>query len=400
MRNYLLLLLLFFLISPGNAQDDSIRNEIFRHPPGKSEIISRARSYLVDRFLDGDIQKVGEITDYLLEEVQDEDYIAFYPQELWLIWYWTGNYEKIMESVGGIDTFDFSAYQTKILPPEDLLFAKIKKRTRDFMPTIESDIYRSSLGDEQKDFLAMHLHYMAAGEGYDAISQDDLNAQADGFLYHYPGSRYETFTRKYIRFVSEPSKWGIAFEFFSGYGILTDKLGDFYTNNVPLGVAFDIYYGNFALFLRDYIGFGRTKLGIPFSAGWWPEGSQVRLFLPEASLGYTLVNNNLLSISPFGGISGLDISPTENDLDNIPALEEVELAFGLAYTAGINIDIKLGKGRRGPLTKEAENNYGFMRIRYGYNFARLDRKYDGFSGNMHYITLGFGGFARKIKRQY
>jgi hypothetical protein len=41
-----------------------------------------------------------------------------------------------------------------------------------------------------------------------------------------------------------------------------------------------------------------------------------------------------------------------------------------------------------------------MRIRYGYCMPQFGNKYDGMTGNMHYITVGFGGMGRGLKRQY
>jgi hypothetical protein len=65
--------------------------------------------------------------------------------------------------------------------------------------------------------------------------------------------------------------------------------------------------------------------------------------------------------------------------------------------AGVNIDIKFGPSRN-PDWK-AKSSYGFKRIRYAYNAPQYTRKYTGASGKMHYITIGFGGFARGVERK-
>ena len=122
------------------------------------------------------------------------------------------------------------------------------------------------------------------------------------------------------------------------------------------------------------------------------------VFLPEASIGYVTYNDNRFKVSPFAGIGAMDIGPTLNATEETPGLDEVELEFTTTYMVGINFDIKFG-AKKTP-AYSPKTSYGFMRIRYAYNIPRFDKKYVGMTGNMHYITIGFGGMARGLKREY
>jgi len=204
--------------------------------------------------------------------------------------------------------------------------------------------------------------------------------------------------KTYIRYKLVPKNWGMTFEFFSGYGFYTGNLSKSYTNNIPIGVAFDICYKNFELYLRDYIGFNKTKKDIDYSLGTWEKGSNTMVFLPEASLGYVTYNDNRFKVSPFAGIGLMDISPPSNDTKDTPELKEVSLKFTATYIVGINFDIKFGP-KRTPVNNP-KTSYGFIRIRYAYNIPEFDKKFDGMSGNMHYITIGYGGMSRGLKREY
>ncbi len=246
----------------------------------------------------------------------------------------------------------------------------------------------------------MYLKYIITDELYTEINQDMLNSIADEFLSTYPNSEYEKIVRKHIRYKWSPSKWGFVAEFFTGYGIFTESLESNYTNNIPLGVAFDIYYKNFTLYLRDYIGFSKTKNDIPYDDGLWEKGSQVRVFLPEASLGYVILDNKLIKFAPFAGIASTHIAPTTHDTDNEPSLEKVALDFTTTYTIGFNIDIKLGRSKIPMVSYGPESSYWFLRLRYAFNFPQFENKFDDVNGNMHYLTIGLGGFGSKLKRDY
>jgi len=108
----------------------------------------------------------------------------------------------------------------------------------------------------------------------------------------------------------------MAFEFFTGYSVHTGSLKDNYTNNIPIGVAFDICYKKIELYLRDYIGFNKTKKDFSYSIGTFEKGSTTMVFLPEASVGYVTFDNNRFKFSPFVGIGTMDISPPTGKTDD------------------------------------------------------------------------------------
>jgi hypothetical protein len=115
--------------------------------------------------------------------------------------------------------------------------------------TITNLIQNSDI--EMKDFIRLNFESLIIeNESF----QDTLNIQADSFLKTYPETKYKDFTKEHIKFKLVPKNWGMAFEFFSGYGIFTGTLNNNYTNNIPIGIAFDICYKRFELYLRDYIG--------------------------------------------------------------------------------------------------------------------------------------------------
>ena len=166
-----------------------------------------------------------------------------------------------------------------------------------------------------------------------------------------------------------------------------------------MGVAFDISYKKLILYLRDYIGFSKTKVDMLYSKGVWEKGSNATIFLPEASLGYTAMDNKHIKLAPFIGIASTGIGPSEYDQQQNPDLKNADLGFTATYTLGLNLDIKLKRSKAKMVTNGPEQSYWFLRLRYAYNLSQFENKYPGFDGNMHYLTIGIGGFGRAIKRQ-
>lgn len=379
------------------SQVDSIKSQILDYDDSKSTIISKGRKLLLDKFIEGDLKKVKELKDYLIE-TEDNDYFAFYPAEYWFVLYWTKDYTELSENIQQFDSAKVSSYNTRIRPINDMLFNKLKEKSFNSETLLKRQIQDSELDTETKKVLSMNLDWLLLENRLTIYAQDSLNEQADNFLETYSPSKFEDFTKTYIRYKQVPRDWGMTFEFFTGYSIYTGNLSDNFTNNVPVGVAFDICYKNFELYLRDYIGFNKTKKDFDYSLGAWEKDSRTMVFLPEASLGYVAYNDNRFKLSPFAGIGSMDISPPTNDTKETPELKEVSLEFTTTYVLGLNFDFKFGPKNTPKFSPKT--SYGFMRIRYGYCIPRFEKKYDGMTGNMHYITIGFGGMARGLRREY
>ena len=397
MKRTFLIVLLFVCVHPIFAQNETLKKEILGSEDSQSIIISKGRTLLLEKFLAGDMAKVAELENYLSTQLSDKDYLALYPVEKWLVKYWTRDYNNLLPDVKQFDSFRL-VLRGKILPQYDNLLKKLEDKTYEHKQEIIESINQSALSAQDKDFLVMNLLTCLFSDATLDITQNSLNQLADDFIQRYPGNEYIDYTRKYIRFKYEPSKWGFGFEFFSGYGIFTGSLKNYYTNNIPFGVAFDVAYKDFTLYLRDYIGFNKTKVNFTGSSEMWSKDSKVRVFVPEATLGYNIHNSKRLKVTPFAGISSMDIGPTEYDVKEKPRLADYELTFTTTYTLGCNFDIKLGKPKASIVSTGAEQSYTFLRVRYTYQIPQFSKSYYGFDGNMHTITVGIGAFGRRIKR--
>lgn len=379
------------------AQEKDLEQEILNYSETQSELISKGRRMLLDKFLEGDIAKVKEVKDYLLSEVQDEDYIALYPGEQWMMMYWTGEYEELADTILKVNQEFIEKLQIKIAPERDFLYTKLIERSWNNLPMLEEKINNTTLDVKSKDFLLLHLNFMVSGEPIGKLSQEDVNTMASLYLETYPENNFENYIRNNIRYNFEPSKWGLGFEFFSGYGIFSGELAEMYNNHGVLGVAFDIEYNRFTLYLRNYIGFAKTKQDRENAGIAWSKDSPAQMFFPEASIGYTVIENDKIKLSPYAGIGAADISPITTDLEQRPELEKLEVGFSPSYTVGVNLNIKLGWKVDPFLTIRQDKSYWFLRLRYGYTMPQFN-DYPMHSGNVHQLTIGIGGLYRGMKR--
>ena len=402
LKNFFLILSILLLQLSSYGQKDSIREEILNYSGSKSVIISNGRELLLNNLLAGNMTKVKEITGYLVTDVADDDYMVFYPEEYWLILYWTREYQKLIESIIHFDSDQIFLIGKKIEPQNDLLLDKLINQSRESRFFLYRSIEKSNLDNVDKEFLLINLESILS-DYYVDLSYSWLGRLTDDYLERYPENRYENYTIKFIRKDMSLSNWGFGTEAFIGYGWFTDDLKNSFKNNIPLGASFDFYYRQFVLFLRFGYGFGKTNRDIPYPDNVWAKGSDVEVFLLDASLGYVLKENKNMKIIPFLGIAGIEIGPSQSDLNQNSDLDEATLKFTSTYSFGLNAEIKLFQSiipegymlRKGP-----EKNILFLRIRYSYNIMQFYRKYTGFSGNMHSITIGLGISGRRIRPGY
>lgn len=399
MKNYHLGILFIFFTAVLPAQDKDLEKEIMQYSESKSDLISKGRRLLTDKFLEGDLAKVKEVKDYLLKEVEDDYYIALYPGEIFMIRYWTGEYEQLVSSIIDLDQEELARYSRKISPPRDMMYVKLIERSWENLEMLENNILDSSLDTQQKDFLLLYLNYMVSGEPLMKMDQEEVNEMANLFMETYPESPYEEYLRNNIRYQYVPNDWGLGVEFFTGYGLLTGDLSGQYSNTVIVGFDFDLEYKKFTLYLRGYIGIGKLKRDREFSTGIWEKGATSNIGIPEASFGYAVLDNKTVKLSPFAGIGGIEITAPQPDIDKYPELEDASL-YSTVYTLGINLDVKLGWDTSAHLMYNVpkDKSYWFLRVRYGYTLPQLNEV--GHNGNIHHITIGIGGVYRGMKRVF
>lgn len=137
-----------------NGQED-IEGRILNYRNSKPEMISKGRSYMLDRFLQEDMEEVEKSRRYLVSTLQDENYVALSIQENWLLLYWTEEYEELLQEIGSFRSANYTTdIYGKIFPCEDTLLTKILEKSHVGRESLEAGVQNSTLPDEKKRFFS------------------------------------------------------------------------------------------------------------------------------------------------------------------------------------------------------------------------------------------------------
>ena len=412
MKKIVITIILSIIVNLLYCQVDSIEKQILNYDNSKSVIISKGRSLLLDKFLENDLKKVREIKNYLIEKGEDENYVAFYTAELWLILYWTNEYEDLLTRLKEYTSSEYTEYHIYsssirgyysrgynwlIYPSQDMLCAKLLQYSKENEDDIINQIYFSNLSLEQMRFLQLNFESITRNEN--RSYQDTLNLKVESFREEFPKSEYDAFIGKYIKYKYVLGKWGAGVEVFAGMNFPTGRLRNSYRDACFGGGAIDIYFKKFEFILRFFGGSYSLKNDIEYSQGFYSKDSTLKVFLPELSFGYSILDNYRLKLAPFVGIGGFFLNTSSAQRKEIPELKELSVS-AFAFNFGASFDIRFGQSK--PRYKYYPNNDygGFVRIRYNFCLPIFSKKHDAIGGQLHTVTVGVGLFARDSKREY
>lgn len=394
-RKILLLILLFAAAFPAFAQ---IEEEIQQ---SKAERIAKGRAYLLEKFLDRDYDKVQEIKDYLLT-LEDDNYVALRPMELWIVELWTKEYDALVSSLRQVDSTFNARYTSnyyfrqheKISPLLDDLTTKLFLRTREDEHLLRFGLQEANLPPEDDAFLSMFMdwlfvekHYLVMDTQNDA-NQTKLNVAATKFLTDYPNSDYEWFVRHLMRKQYSEKDWGFGVGVDFRSALTTGTLAN---RGLGVGISFDVLYKRFDL----TVGFGAMNLktredqvyGFQGNDGLvYPKGSNCNWNTPYANLAYYLFDGKRIAVGPMVGVGWFFEDYPYNDKKE-EEYKELNKNF-LVCKVGVNFDFKVPY-------------YGFDRsaIRVKYEFGLTGFGAEQLS-TVHMLSVGISFIGRGTKRVY
>jgi hypothetical protein len=394
MKNYLFILLLYILPICTFSQVDSIMTEIINSDYPKPELIKKFSQLILYGIRIRDYEEAKKVKDYLISDVEDSNYVAIDEFNYPLILYWIHDYNGLLDYFRHFDSLQI-ANSGKIKPNNLDLYLELAWSIPEAGAFMIDSINKSDLKNEFKEVLKLSLYRLMIDVDYE-MSYRELNFRASRFMFTHPGSEFNEYVRSQVKH-DTPALVGISFEFLSGYGMFTNELHSYFRNNLAFGPEFDFFYNRFSLSLRGYVAQSKTIQNIPYSRGIWTKGSRADTFIPQAFLGYTVKNryNRFINFEPFLGIGATEISPCSSDLEKFPDLKYAGLDYTLTYSIGLNVDLNLDYLL---YIDEQEFPNISLRLRYCYNQMQFDKTYDGFRGNMHYLTLSIGFFEKRYQK--
>jgi hypothetical protein len=398
MKKIIILSVLFLIFQSGFAQSDALLQEIEQADVDSTAIlITKARLLLVNKFLKDDISKTAEIENYISKKLSNAAYIGLYPQEQWLVKYWTKDYINLIKNVKESDSSNI-LLSSKTQPKSDNLNQVLQEKSFLHKQEIITAIQNTALSDHDKDFLSMHFKFCLFSLENAEITQDTLNELADNFIKKYPNSELISYIRQNIRYEMKDLNWGYGGEYFSGYGFFSGQLNSHFTDFFIWGFGLEGSFKKVILNFRGNIGYSFTRYDYTKSnTSTWTQNSGVLVYAPELCLGYVVHEQKHTKLTPFIGVSAVDITPTTLDALENEDVYKYELAYTPAYMVGVNADFKFKLSWSDVSTHNSGENY-FIRFRYACYLPQFSSKYSGFDGTMHTFTIGFGAFGKDRKR--
>lgn len=397
MKRILWFILLMILVAQAQAQNETIREEIENAPDSKILLIHKGRNLLLEKFKSGDYQKVKEIKEYLVEELDDKDYQALYIPEYWFILYWTQEYDELLRNVRLHNNTPNSFQQrNRLSPMRDLLYTELREKSANSSLLLEMFIEKSELDTADKQFASMFLKYLIMGEeGDQNITQENLNIYANDFLKQYPQSDYGDFVKKYIHNKQTQRNWAAGFDISGGYTALTENLGKSFNSGGNLSLGGDIYYKrvNLNFQITSTFSKNRTEKTLPeYDDLVWKDRAKISASSVDFALGYALIDNRYLNIAPFAGIGGTIFAPLQKEIDDNSDMKKFQMSK-TTFLTGVSLDFKIWNSTNpyNDLWSTPMAAVAYIRLRYTYRMPQFEKKYSlDFAGDIHTVTLGVG----------
>lgn len=401
---YVLFLSLLSISLSSVAQSDSIRSEILKYESSNFEIISKGRRMMIDKLQEEDFQKMAEVKSYLKTEMGKQGLVAFTSMEYWLILYWTQEFEELLLDVENI------GYQ-KDAPRKvqrggytgvfrDGLLAKLKEKSHGQKHILDIIIDNAKLQREHKDFLKLHLNYCLSGYVVDTIDQELLNKQSDRFILNYPSSTYVPFVKKVIRYKEDISDFGWGWDLYFGYGTFNGGISQTFSDHFTFGMSINMEYKNVVLDASFSLASSVLKKDVLYNNIVWDKDRNADVFIPSATIGYTFFGKRQINITPFAGVSSLYIAPSYEDMQSYSPFEEIEFNSGPSWNTGVSINFSSRAFSSPSYTRRVSKYKMTMKLKYNYLQSGFGKDSYGLDGSLHQVTLGFGGFVRRVRRSY
>ena len=400
MKTILTTFILFLCLTVAVGQtNDTIRQEILGQSSSKLEILSKGRSYLLENLEKGDLFKVMEIKDALIKEANNNIDEVFFPGEYSLILYWTEEYADLLDYIktneGSNEDFRSNPV-LNMLASTDQLYKNISMKSAESYDIIIHFMDESQLTPVERDFLELHLYWILFGPNSvtekDALAE--MNDRADAFLQKYPKSEFEQYVRRNIRFKLGLDDWGFGYEIAMGYVGMQGEMSKQFQDGFLLRLSLDGTYKKVQLSLNLNMGGTKTMVDFPFRDTQWLSGSHALMAGIDLMAGYRVLELNKLSFTPFVGMGVISFGATADEIQEDKILEKLNFT-AQNYLTGINCSFDLGN-KKNPFYSGGS----FLNLRYTFAMPQYNGRKGIESGNMHWLTLGWGMYGRDYRRVF
>ena len=374
------------------AQTGNLPRKNYESVEEMEQAFDAGRSVVFTRFMANDTTGVNIIIEHLVNRVQDSLHLAFFPDEFVLYNYWLGNHETLKRWILKLDTNYIEKALKKKLPGgwwKD--FDKMMYVLQERRPMVQQQIDRSGLSAEDKTFLMLNFDQLLSWSFTKYGKTDSLNWWASAFLKDYPSSLYASYVQHHIGVELKTSKhWSFSAENYAGVSAFSGRLSGIFYPSILFGVKFDFRYNRLLLHLNDCLGFGNNSDSIVNGKKTWQKNRGSFMMCPAITGGVNFIDRKKLKVCAFAGISSMYVVPITKWVGD----------YGFDFTStpvyGLSAEFFRHVDRRTIDWVSPDDIY--LRVTYTFYRCSFDKKYPGYSGYMHAVTIGHVMFQRPTRR--
>ena len=321
-----------------------------------------------------------------LKNSEDKKHLSLSQEERWMLDYCLGDYEDILNTVLSFDSSNYSVtYWSKLRPVPDSLNLKLSIYLRSKQISICNDIDNTDYSFDERDFLKLNLQFCLPDLRKPIIFRDTLNVRANNFLLENPGSKYSSFTSKYIYARMVPSKLAIGLYLGIGTTQLSRAVANHIWSDFFGAIGFELSVGRICLNYHLQSGTASVYHEFSLNNRVWPQRLDLDLGLNEFSIGYSLLDSRFFRLMPYMGIASFQLTPTEREKIRHIELENSRIKMA-AYSLGLTADFKFNLHINDSYLGSHNYNRQIIRIRYAYGFP--SKNVSGNIGPLSYLTIG------------
>ena len=259
------------------------------------------------------------------------------------------------------------------------------------------NINHANLSEQVKDFIILFFKYtLLLDEPCNEKLSNEVYNAAESFLSKYPKSEYYNMVKSNMYFKFSESNWALGAYIYTGLLENTGELHKYVSDAVPLNIGYETQYKKFRL----HLGLGASFFGkinrYFFYQTNWNKGNIATYLNADLTLGYDVINNKHINLTPFAGIAKYGVIPKHrtdsfgNPVNNLSGK-------GLLYY-GFNIDYKFKFRNTCLQAKGSPIQFKFIRFRFGYYDPEMNKVIKAFSGKTLFFNIGVGFYEKESKK--